>query len=1603
MSIGRLRTPLPGYTSNKLESLKKFILANNPSFLPPALCSSEKMDLTAYLGTEIFRRASEDYLRSKDLNELGEIAAKAALGFYSFCDNGKDSFHLEGRLNTNPRTGNVFASFFVVLVDRPFVVRSIVEAITLFTGLTIGTVLHPIIEQDNGKKYSVTYLEVEGVKDEATLNLLLAEFQQVLTEVVAATDDYTFMYERAIATANFLKNSQHIGSFSSLEKHESSEFLHWLTQKGFIFLGFQEWVGENPKNVEPLAETSLGLFRPGKCRALKQILDSIAIDIEYVVDNTLMTGLTKLPQRSVVKRRNYLDTVILNLPGAPGQKTRIQAFVGLFTTDSYKSSLFTIPFARQKMQEVVEIEHTVPNSHDYNEIVNLTGSIPLASILWLTPQELASDISMILSLQRRRRTLLTIHSDPLQRFMIVVVVMPRDRYSETVKDNIQAFLEKTLKIPAGSGEAFVASSDAARMRVHYLLPVIDDSYLSIDKDQLQTEVAMITFTWDDQLRHNLTGGDRSSPEMITAARYSAILCETYKTSTSPAEAAKDISFLRRLSETSPVMLRINKKTGDAGSYDLRIYKNNGKYSLSTIVPVLENAGFEVLSEDSTSVCNDSGLNAEIYSVEILPRTGQQITDSLAENILLPALIRVLSGSFENTPLNALLLNPGMSWKQIAILRTIKEYLIQIKAVPSAASVIDALTLNPTPAKTLVEYFEARFNPQAYSDFEERQVAAEALRERFTSELREVKRIIEDKILRSILNVLRATVRTNYYLLSESDFRVALKINSGDIEAMPEPRPYFEIFVSSSEFAGVHLRGGAVARGGLRWSERPEDFRTEILGLMKTQVVKNSIIIPSGAKGGFVVKKFPADSSLTFETVKAVYKKFITSLLEMTDNRAADGTVCPPENVVRWDNDDPYLVVAADKGTATFSDTANGISVDGFDFWLGDAFASGGSQGYDHKKLGITAKGAWEAVSRHFREMGVDVANESVTSVGIGDMSGDVFGNGLLLSRHLKLLAAFNHKHIFLDPDPDPAVSFAERERMFALPKSSWSDYNADLISTGGGIFERATKEIPISPETQKALGISSSVLSGEQLIKAILSAPVDLLWNGGIGTYVKASTERNSDVGDKTNDEVRINAGQLRAKVVGEGGNLGFTQKARIEFANLGGHINTDAIDNSGGVDLSDREVNIKILLQQAVRSGSITIEERNILLAGYANGACDKILQRNRSQSLSLALEEVRSKENPSAFAELILILEERAALTREQACLPTAEELEKRISRQQGFSRPELATLLSHSKLLAKSLILASNLPEEEIVKPLFYSYFPEWILNRFPSEVESHPLRREITATQLANICVEMMGATFLTQCRAETSAAPSEVISSFWVAYCLFEQTGVIEQLQQMDKAKSALSYIKTLIFLSKGIDSITKWLLNNKNGRSWSELHENSRKPFTVLIGNGDNYLAEEEKGRYRARYNRLSGYGVTEETLPLVASIPYATGIMDVIDIAASIKADELDVARIYNRLADAIMLTRLLQHSKTIASENPWEKRAMQELVTTFKSSTRDLTRAATSNIDQGWQGAIDIFLEQKNEKLHRFSRTLQKVLAEPPQLAALFVLGSELNKLRD
>ncbi|MGJ7515381.1 NAD-glutamate dehydrogenase [Pseudomonas baetica] len=1405
---------------------------------------------------------------------------------------------------------------------------------------------------------SLMYLEIDRCANPAELNVLSKELEQVLSEVRVAVTDFEPMKAKVQDILTNLDNSRF--SVDADEKSEIKSFLEWLVGNHFTFLGYEEFVVTDQADgghIEYDQNSFLGLtkqLRAGLTNEDRRIEDYA---VNYLREPKLLT-FAKAAHPSRVHRPAYPDYVSIREIDADGKVIKECRFMGLYTSSVYGESVRSIPYIRRKVAEIEHRSGFQAKAHLGKELAQVLEVLPRDDLFQTPVDELFSTVMSIVQIQERNKIRVFLRKDPYGRFCYCLAYVPRDIYSTEVRQKIQQVLMDRLK--ASDCEFWTFFSESVLARVQLILRVDPKNRIDIDPLQLENEVIQACRSWQDDYAALTVESFGEAQGTNVLADFPKGFPAGYRERFAAHSAVVDMQHLLNLSEKKPLAMSFYQPLA-SGPRELhcKLYHADSPLALSDVLPILENLGLRVLGEFPYRLRHTNGREYWIHDFAFTAAEGLDLDIQQLNDTLQDAFVHIVRGDAENDAFNRLVLTAGLPWRDVALLRAYARYLKQIRLGFDLGYIASTLNNHTDIARELTRLFKTRFylaRKLSSDDLEQR------LEHAILTALDDVQVLNEDRILRRYLDLIKATLRTNFYQTDANGHNksyFSFKFNPHLIPELPKPVPKFEIFVYSPRVEGVHLRFGNVARGGLRWSDREEDFRTEVLGLVKAQQVKNSVIVPVGAKGGFLPRRLPLGGSrdeIAAEGI-ACYRIFISGLLDITDN-LKEGVLVPPANVVRHDDDDPYLVVAADKGTATFSDIANGIAID-YGFWLGDAFASGGSAGYDHKKMGITAKGAWVGVQRHFRERGINVQEDSITVVGVGDMAGDVFGNGLLMSDKLQLVAAFNHMHIFIDPNPDPATSFAERQRMFDLPRSAWSDYDTSIMSEGGGIFSRSAKSIAISPQMQERFDIKADKLTPTELLNALLKAPVDLLWNGGIGTYVKASSESHADVGDKANDALRVNGNELRCKVVGEGGNLGMTQLGRVEFGLNGGGSNTDFIDNAGGVDCSDHEVNIKILLNEVVQAGDMTDKQRNQLLASMTDEVGGLVLGNNYKQTQALSLAARRAYARIAEYKRLMNDLEGRGKLDRAIEFLPNEEQLAERVAEGHGLTRPELSVLISYSKIDLKAQLLESLVPDDDYLTRDMETAFPPTLVSKFSEAMRRHRLKREIVSTQIANDLVNHMGITFVQRLKESTGMSPANVAGAYVIVRDIFHLPHWFRQIENLDYKVSADVQLELMDELMRLGRRATRWFLRARRNEQNAARDVAHFGPHLAALGlKLDELLSGEIRETWQTRYQAYVAAGVPELLARMVAGTTHLYTLLPIIEAADVTGQEPADVAKAYFAVGSALDITWYLQQISALPVENNWQALAREA----FRDDVDWQQRAITISVLQQGDGKQDV-----------------------------------------
>lgn len=1454
----------------------------------------------------------------------------------------------------------------IICDDMPFLVDSIRMVINRM-GLASHLIIHMGgIQVKRNKKNQVTellprgsmhndkdvlyeapiFMEIDRQTDAHVLEELQKQFAHVLEDNRVVFEDWETMRSRVIEAIGELDNLVQVIEPNELQ--ETKAFLNWIEDHHFTFLGVRDYelVKKGKDTVlQAIPETGLGILRETLSKSHPLFVSDMTPEAREMTFSPRILVMSKTNTLSSIHRDAYSDYIGIKRFDKKGQVIGERRIIGLYTSAAYHTNPRHIPFLRHKVALIMANSELNLRSHAGKVLLNIIETLPRDDLIQGSEDELLEIAMGIFYMQERKRIRMFCFMDVYRRFISCMVYVPKERINTELRLVMQNILATSFH--AEEINFSTQFSESVLARVHFIIKINPKACTDFDLKAIEAKLIEAGRSWTDDLQLYLqeTFGEEEANSLST--RYKNAFPLAYSDNFSPRIAVYDIKHIEMLTLENPLGINFYRPLDESeNNFRLKVYQHDSTIPLSDVLPILENLGLRAISERPYVLKYQDAHVTWINDFALYyTNTFEFELDDIKE-LFQNAFSKVWFGEAENDGFNQLVLAAGLDWRQVAILRTYAKYFKQIGFTFSQDYMQMALNNNVLIAKKLVKLFDVRCNPAQSPNRDElfKGLVAEIL-----SDLDSVANLDEDKIIRQYVQAISATLRTNFYQVNEKGQPkpyISIKLNSKAIPGVPKPHPMVEIFVYSPRFEGVHLRCGKVARGGLRWSDRREDFRTEILGLMKAQQVKNSVIVPSGAKGGFVPKRHQPNASreeIMAEGI-ACYQLFIRGLLDITDNYK-DGGIVKPAEVVFYDEDDPYLVVAADKGTATFSDIANAISLE-YGFWLGDAFASGGSIGYDHKKMGITAKGAWESVKRHFYEMDVDIQNNDFTVVGIGDMAGDVFGNGMLLSRHIKLLAAFNHLHIFIDPSPDSAKSFEERERLFHLPRSNWSDYDKKLISKGGGVFNRSAKSISVSKEMQQIFGIKASEIEPNELIKTILKAQVDLLWSAGIGTYIKASSESNASVGDRTNDATRVNAKQLKCRVIGEGGNLGMTQLARVEYSLNGGMVYTDFIDNSAGVNCSDKEVNIKILLNSIVAQGDLTVKQRNELLAEMTDEVSNLVLRDNFLQTRAISLTASQALRSLELQGRYINELERTGKLDRALEFLPDDKTLQDRKLMGQGLGRPGIAVLMCYSKTLLKEQILASDVPEESYMNQLLISSFPKPLQVRFSKQMQDHPLRREIIATKLSNIIINEMGFSYVYRLQDETGAPVSAIVRAYMITRTVLDLEAIWKQIEAMGSALTSQQQIDMMLLYVRLSRRVTRWFLRSR--RRTLDISQ-AVQLYSQGVIDLKNAMPAVFGPHHAQRYNELYQQRLEEGASPgLAHELTVTRGLFaatDIIEIAHKMEMAVADVAKIYFGIGEYLDLAWIRTQVIIHPTENNWESLSREALRDDLDWQQRQLT----------------------------------------------------------
>ncbi len=1473
--------------------------------------------------------------------------------------------------------------------DMPFIVDSVTSALAE-AGKTVSFFVNAVVNVERDAKglrvpegegkpvaESMIHAEMDPPVEEREIAVLEAEIKAVLSDVAMSVADYEAMRARMKAAIEQLERVKPKG-VDKVTLNESVEFLRKLWESKFTFLGVRRYKFATrgaKRSFAHDASSDLGILKDGGRRVLKTTFSDegeLSPAVAEFMASSEPLIITKANARSTVHRRVHLDYIGVKTYDDKGAVTGEERFVGLLTSDMYNRPASDIPILRVKEQKAVEAAGFRAGGHNAKALVHILETFPRDEMFQSDIATLRETALGILRLYKRPRTKLFLRRDRFDRFISALVYVPRDRFSSAVREQIGEELAKAF-------DGYVAAfnphfGEASLVRVQFIVAIAPGAPEGPGIAELTRRIRAITRNWSDGLLDAMRDAHEGATPIGLFKRWEYAFDAAYREWTAPEEALDDIAVIEGMGDQDIALRAFHRPKAKDSEINIKLYRRNEPLRLSDLIPPIEHLGLNVVQEAGFCVRPGEGDAAFwIHDFYAEDKRGRAIDAAAVKKQIEEAFAAVLDGRTEDDGFNALVVCAGLNWREAWYLRAAAKYLMQVGIPFSQSYIEETLAKHPDISRALIAIFHTRFNPAGPARKEQRCKELDAAVERLTALLENVDSLDEDRIFRRYLNLILCTLRTNYYQREQDGSPkpyISFKIVSAGIDDLPEPRPYREIFMSGPKVDGVHLRFGAVARGGLRWSDRREDFRTEVLGLVKAQRVKNAVIVPTGSKGGFYPKQLPAggDRTAVFEEGRAAYKLFIRSLLDITDNIAGGKTIAPPK-VVCWDEEDPYLVVAADKGTATFSDTANGISAE-YGFWLGDAFASGGSAGYDHKAMGITARGGWEAVKRHFREIGKDIQSEPFTVAGVGDMSGDVFGNGMLLSEQIRLVAAFDHRDIFIDPNPDPAKSFLERKRLFELPRSSWADYDRKLISKGGGVFSRGAKSIALSPEMKALLEINAASATPQEVIRAILKLPVELFWLGGIGTYFKAPHEDNSRVGDRANDAIRITSDDMRMQVVGEGANLGVTQAGRIAFALKGGRINTDAIDNSAGVDSSDHEVNIKILLSAAIENGELKASARNNLLKQMTEDVARHVLAHNYDQTRALSLMQVTAAQDIDAYARFMAALEAEGRLDRIVEGLPDDKGVAARKTQGLGLTRPELAVLLAYAKMQIYETLLDSKAPDDPSLERELNFYFPD-ATHKFKKAIAGHRLKREIVATRLSNEIVDTCGATFVNQLMEISGAGIPDIALSYESARRILELRNYGSAVDALDnKAPAALQtdlYNAAVDLLAEQVNKIVSDVeaSNALAKRGVAGLVEQYKEPIQALKKALPEILPPMAAQALQTRIAYWTGRGAPQALAEQAALMPALEFAFDIVNLSRQTKWSSEAVGGLFFAVGHRFQIEPARSGARVAMPEGHFDQLAVRRLVEELSMRQGTLTRAIAASVKTEPKGPAKDWLD--------------------------------------
>ncbi len=1561
--LASLIADIQAVAESKLSSKETQKLA---SFFPIYFEETEHADLRQFSSLDLFGAALAHY----------EFAQKRAPGVQKVRIYTPD-FERDGWQSTH-------SVIEIVNDDMPFLIDSVTMLLARYN-INLHLLVHPVLSVGRDKNGNIVeirrtedrslplesfiHVQIDRVSDAATLAKLEAELTRIITDIRLVVSDEPKMRDMV---GNIAKDLGKLKGPRADEAKEAVDYLQWMAGNHFLFMGYCDYdlvKRDGKDSLKIVKESGLGILRDQGDKEYSASFELLPQQLRELAHLPQLIILNKSQTRSLIHRPAYVDFVGIKRFNDKGEVIGERRFLGLYTASAYQASPKDIPIIRKKVAGVVAGCDYVDDSYKAKTLSFVLESYPRDELFEIPAEVLGPIAEGIVSLQERPRVRLFVRTDRYHRYVSCLVYAPRDSFNTEVRLKIEKVLMAAFN--GNAAEFSVQISDSSLARVHYIIRTNASKLPAFREADIEAEIARLVRGWVEEMHQQLVEIHGEETGNLLFKRYRGAFPVAYREEFAVRNAVLDIQLLESVSEASPLGMKLYRPFHrDNQAFNLKLFRFNEAMSLSSSLPILENMGVKVRDEHPYCVTREDGSSVWISDFGLdVGAFFDQMSDESVQKDFQELLAQVFAKRCENDGFNRLALIAGLDWREISLVRALAKYLRQGGLTFSQSYLEQCVANYPDITRRLVGLFEARLDPVKADD-----ARAEALLAEVKTLLDNVANLDEDRILNGFLSVILATRRTNFWQKDkDGQFKsyMSFKLESGAVPFLPQPRPMFEIWVYSPRVEGVHLRGSKVARGGLRWSDRMEDFRTEVLGLVKAQMVKNSVIVPMGSKGGFVGKQLPAPSDREAFLAEGIacYKIFISALLDVTDNLVS-GQIVPPVDVRRLDPDDPYLVVAADKGTATFSDIANGIS-EAYGFWLGDAFASGGSAGYDHKGMGITARGAWESVKRHFRHLGVNTQEQDFSVIGIGDMAGDVFGNGMLLSEHICLKAAFNHLHIFLDPTPNAKASFAERARLFNLPRSSWTDYNRELISKGGGIFERSAKSIPLSPEVKAWLETDKDHMAPNELIHEILKAKIDLLYNGGIGTYIKASSQSHADARDRANDPVRVNGNELQARVVAEGGNLTCTQLGRVEFALAGGRIATDAIDNSAGVDCSDHEVNIKILLGAVMQAGDMTLKQRNELLAEMTDEVGHLVLRNNVLQTQVLAIKRLEAASMLSTHARMITHMEKTGELNREIEYLPSDTQINERRLARQGLTVPEIAVLLAYSKISLDQAILATDVPDDADFLPVLVNYFPKPLQERFGKQMEQHQLKREIIANQLANQIINRMGTTFVFRLQEESPFSAADIARAWWIASRVFNAESLWGRIEALDNLIPADQQMQMMVLVRTLIERVTRWVLRNKRPfTSVNAVIAQYADKVQALLAKLPALVSAAQYPAVAELEARLDMANMPKDLASVLARLEFAVPLMDIIEIAEGGELTLDEVAQNYYQLGRTLQLDWLRDAITGLPRDNRWQSLARSALRDDLYRLHRKLSKLALSEASAD-KAFADVWLTKRRGEL--------------------------------